>query len=261
MDLSDQQLERYARHIILKEVGGAGQAKLLQSRVAIIGAGGLGSPLLMYLAAAGVGTLGLFDDDVVSLSNLQRQIVHASARVGTAKTLSAQETIAALNPDITLECQETRITAANASELLAGYDIVADGSDNFETRLAVSDACVALKITLVSGAIASFDGQLATFKPHAATDDAGLPCYRCFLPAHPGEAAERSCSDQGILGAVAGVVGTMQAVEVLKELLDLGNSLAGQLMLYDSLGPRTRLIKLPKDPACTACGGKTRGAT
>ncbi len=260
MDLSDQQLERYARHIILKEVGGAGQAKLLQSRVAIIGAGGLGSPLLMYLAAAGVGTLGLFDDDVVSLSNLQRQIVHASARVGTAKTRSAQETIAAINPDITLECHQTRITAANAAELLAGYDIVADGSDNFETRLAVSDACVTLKITLVSGAIAGFDGQLATFKPHAATGDEGLPCYRCFLPAHPGEAAERSCSDQGILGAVAGVVGTMQAVEVLKELLDLGNSLAGQLMLYDSLGPRTRLIKLPKDPACVSCGGKIQGA-
>lgn len=260
MDLSDEQLERYARHIILKEVGGAGQAKLLSSRVAVIGAGGLGSPLLMYLAAAGVGTLAVFDDDVVSLSNLQRQILHASDRVGVAKTESARQAIAAINPDIALECHQTRITADNASALLAGYDIVADGSDNFETRLAVSDACVALKITLVSGAIAGFDGQLATFKPHAAEvgpdNKDGLPCYRCFLPAHPGEAAERSCSDQGILGAVAGVVGTMQAVEVLKELLDLGNSLAGQLMLYDALGPTTRLIRLPKDPECPGCGEK-----
>jgi adenylyltransferase/sulfurtransferase len=254
MDLSDEQLERYARHIILKEVGGAGQARLLRARVAIIGAGGLGSPLLMYLAAAGVGTLGLIDDDVVSLSNLQRQIVHASDRIGRTKTASAREAIAAINPDITLECHEVRLTADNAGELLAGYDIIADGSDNFATRLAVSDACVALKTTLVSGAIAGFEGQLATFKPHAADDDAGLPCYRCFLPRHPGEAAERSCSDQGILGAVAGVVGTMQAVEVLKELLDLGNSLAGQLMLYDSLSARSRLIRLPKDPACTSCG-------
>ena len=255
MDLSDQQLERYARHIILKEVGGAGQARLLKARVAIIGAGGLGSPLLMYLAAAGVGTLGLFDDDVVSLSNLQRQIVHASDRVGAPKTDSAKEAIAAINPDVEMECHTVRITSDNAKELLAGYDIVADGSDNFETRLAVSDACVALKITLVSGAIAGFEGQLATFKPHAASD---RPCYRCFLPEHPGEAAERSCSDQGILGAVAGVVGTMQAVEVLKELLGLGNSLAGQLILYDSLGPRTRLIGLPKDPLCPGCGGGDR---
>lgn len=254
MDLSDQQLERYARHIILKEVGGAGQAKLLQARVAIIGAGGLGSPLLMYLAAAGVGTLGLIDDDVVSLSNLQRQIVHTSDRIGAPKTASAQKAIAAINPDVTLQCHAVRITTENATELLAGYDLVADGSDNFATRLAVSDACVALKITLISGAIAGFEGQLATFKPHAATADAGLPCYRCFLPNHPGEAAERSCSDQGILGAVAGVVGTMQAVEVLKELLDLGNSLAGQLMLYDSLSAQSRSIRLPKDPACTACG-------
>lgn len=251
MNLSDQELERYARHIILKEVGGTGQAKLLKSKVAIIGAGGLGSPLLMYLAAAGVGTLGLIDDDVVSLSNLQRQIVHATKRVGVAKTVSAKESLAAINPDIKLECHNLRITADNAAELLTGYDIVADGSDNFTTRLAVADACVALKITLVSGAIAGFEGQLATFKPHAADD---LPCYRCFLPEHPGEAAERSCSDQGILGAVAGVVGTMQAVEVLKELLDLGNSLAGQLMLYDSLGPRFRTIRLPKDPGCKVCG-------
>lgn len=251
MNLSDQQLERYARHIILKEVGGAGQAKLLESRVAIIGAGGLGSPLLMYLAAAGVGTLGLVDDDVVSLSNLQRQIVHATARVGTAKTDSARETLAAINPDIRLECHNLRITADNATELLAGYDIVADGSDNFATRLAVADACVALKITLVSGAIAGFEGQLSTFKPHAGAD---LPCYRCFVPEHPGEAAERSCSDQGILGAVAGAIGTMQAVEVLKELLDLGNSIAGQLLLYDSLGPTFRTIRLPKDPGCKVCG-------
>lgn len=254
MDLSDQQLERYARHIILKEVGGAGQAKLLRSRVAIIGAGGLGSPLLMYLAAAGVGTLGLIDDDVVSLSNLQRQIVHASDRIGAAKTTSAREAISAINPDVTLECHELRITADNAEELLSGYDVVADGSDNFATRLAVSDACVALKTTLVSGAIAGFEGQLATFKPHAATDSEGLPCYRCFLPEHPGEAAELSCSDQGILGAVAGVVGTMQAVEVLKELLELGNSLAGQLLLYDALSAKSRLIRLPKDPSCAVCG-------
>lgn len=251
MDLTDQQLERYARHIILKEVGGAGQMKLLASRVAVIGAGGLGSPALAYLAAAGVGTLGIVDDDAVALSNLQRQIIHTTERVGAAKTASAEAALGAINPDVRIEAHAVRLDATNARDVLAGYDLVLDGCDNFSTRLAVSDACVALGTTLVSAAVAGFEGQLGTFKPQAGAD---FPCYRCFVPEHPGEAAERSCSDQGILGAVAGVLGTLQAVEALKELLDLGETLAGRLLLYDALSGRVRYVRLPRDPACPACG-------
>lgn len=250
MDLSDQQLERYARHIILREVGGAGQIKLLKSKIAVIGAGGLGSPVIMYLAAAGVGTIGVIDDDAVSLSNLQRQILHATKRVGVAKTESAIKSIAAINPDCQVIAHNLRLDADNAGEVLRDYDIVVDGCDNFATRLAVSDACVALGKTLVSGAVSMFEGQLATFKPHAGAE---LPCYRCFVPEHPGDLAERSCSEQGIFGAITGVIGTLQAVETLKEILDLGESMAGKLMLYDSLSGAFRTIRLPRDPACPSC--------
>ncbi|MDA5194628.1 HesA/MoeB/ThiF family protein [Govanella unica] len=252
MPLTDAQLDRYARHIILREVGGAGQQDLLRARVLVIGAGGLGSPLLMYLAAAGVGTLGIVDDDAVALSNLQRQILHSTDRVGEAKTQSAITALAALNPDVRVIAHNLRLTPDNAREIIAGYDIVADGCDNFATRFAVNDACVALKKTLVSAALSQFEGQLATFKPHAGPD---LPCYRCFVPEAPEGIA--NCAEAGILGAVAGVMGTWQAVEVLKEILDLGQSLAGRILLYDALSARTRTVRLKRDPACPVCGARS----
>lgn len=255
MNLTDNQLDRYARHIILKEVGGEGQKSLLKAKVLVIGAGGLGSPLILYLAAAGVGTLGVVDDDEVSLSNLQRQVLYGSNDVGASKTATTKEAINKLNPDVNLICHNTRINAENAERLVADYDLVADGCDNFETRLVVSDACVAMKKTYVSGAISQFEGQLATFNPHLK-DSAGapLPCYRCFVPHNPGDGMDTSCAHQGVLGAIAGVVGTLQAVEVIKEILSLGESLKGKLMLYDALSAETRLLKLPKDQDCPCCG-------
>lgn len=251
MDLTDEQLERYARHIILKEVGGAGQLALLRSRVLVVGAGGLGAPLLLYLAAAGVGTIGIVDDDVVELSNLQRQVIHTTNDIGKAKAMSAAEKIAALNPDVKVDIQAVRLTEENARDIIGAYDVVADGTDNFKTRHLVSDTCVALGKTLVSAALGPYEGQLATFKPYAGE---GLPCYRCFLPEAPGVDAERTCADFGILGAVAGMVGTMQALEVLKEITGAGESLAGKMVLVDAQSMMVRKIGLPKDPACPGCG-------
>ncbi|TNE61411.1 MAG: HesA/MoeB/ThiF family protein [Alphaproteobacteria bacterium] len=253
MDLTDDQLERYARHIILRDVGGAGQIALLKARVLVVGAGGLGAPLLMYLAAAGVGTIGIVDNDVVELSNLQRQVIHTTADVGRPKVVSAAEKIAALNPDVTVVPHPERLTAENAAAIIGQYDIVADGTDNFATRHLVNDTCVALRKTLVSAALGPYEGQVATFKPHAGD---GLPCYRCFLPDEPGPDAQRTCSDFGILGAVAGMVGTMQALEVLKEITGVGDSLAGRLLLVDALSMNSRKLKLPADPACKTCGHK-----
>lgn len=247
MVLNDNQLERYARHIILKEVGGHGQQKLMSSKVLMIGAGGLGSPLLMYLAAAGVGTLGIIDDDEVALSNLQRQIIHQTNAVGKEKTKSAKATLAAINPDVNIVTHQMRLNVDNAEEIIEQYDIVADGCDNFTTRFLVNDTCLKLKKPLVSGALSQFDGQLATFKGYE--DD--KPCYRCLVPDHP--SGVLSCAEAGILGAVAGVIGTMQAVEVLKEILVLGDSLAGKLVIYDALSATSRKITLPKDPGCTFC--------
>jgi len=252
LDFTDEQLERYARHIILKDVGGAGQMALLNARVLIVGAGGLGSPMLQYLAAAGVGTVGIVDDDKVDMSNLQRQIIHASGDVGLPKTESAAAKIKALNNDVNAVQHGVRLTADNAASIIEDYDIVADGTDNFKTRHLVNDTCVALRKTLVSGALGPFEGQLATFKPHAG---AGLPCYRCFLPEEPPADMQRTCSDIGILGAVAGVVGTLQAVEVLKEILGIGDSLAGKMVIYDALSATTRTIGLPQDPKCQTCAG------
>ncbi|WP_262692763.1 HesA/MoeB/ThiF family protein [Kordiimonas aestuarii] len=251
MDFTDEQLERYARHIILKEVGGTGQAKLLGSKVLVVGAGGLGAPMLMYLAAAGVGTIGIIDDDVVELSNLQRQVIHTTENIGKAKVESAAEAIRALNPDVTVKLYQDRITLANARQIIADYDVVADGCDNFKTRLIVSDGCVALEKTLVSAALGPYEGQVATFKPHAGE---GLPCYRCFLPEAPPEREAGTCADFGILGAVAGMLGTMQALEVLKEITGVGESLAGKILLVDALSMMTRKIALPRDPMCRACG-------
>jgi molybdopterin-synthase adenylyltransferase len=249
MDLTDAQLERYARHIVLHDIGGAGQQKLLAAKVLVIGAGGLGAPCLQYLAAAGVGMLGIVDDDVVDLSNLQRQVIHRTADIGRAKTESAADAIAQINPDITVVQHTERLTPDNAAALIDGYDIVADGSDSFATRFAVNAACVALGKTLVSAAVGKFEGQLATFKGH----DPQLPCYRCFVRDAPG-GAERSCAEAGIIGALTGVMGSLQALEVVREIVGFGDSMAGRLMIYDAMTARVRTLALPKDPACLACG-------
>ncbi len=243
------EIERYKRHLVLREVGGAGQQKLKAARVLIIGAGGLGSPLLMYLAAAGVGTVGIVDDDVVSLSNLQRQIVHETARVGTPKVDSARDALGRINPHTIVETHAMRITAQNAMDLISRYDIVADGSDNFATRYLVSDACFLAGKTLVYGAVGPFDGYVSTFKPHLKqADGTPYPSYRCLFPEAPPAGLIANCSEVGVLGAVVGVVGTLQATEVLKEILDIGDSLTGRLMMYDALTARFDTIKYTWNP-------------
>jgi adenylyltransferase/sulfurtransferase len=251
VELSEEQFHRYARHLILDEVGEEGQARLLAARVLVIGAGGLGSPLLLYLAAAGVGTLGVVDDDVVDLTNLQRQIAHATPRIGMLKVESARQTIAEINPGIAVETHATRLDAGNVAALVAAYDIVADGSDNFATRYLLTDACFAARKPLIAAALSPFDGQLSTFRPYLG---AGHPCYRClFREAPPPDLVSR-CETAGILGAVAGVVGTLQAVEVLKEILGLGDNLDGTVLMYEALRAQFHRIKLPKDPECPTCG-------
>jgi len=251
IELNDSQIERYARHIILEEVGGAGQARLLGARVLVIGAGGLGSPAILYLAAAGVGTIGVVDDDTVSLSNLQRQILHATERVGAPKTASARIAVAAVNPDVKLVEHRARFTAANALDLVSAYDVVADGSDNFETRFLASDACHLAGRTLVSAALLRFDGQLATFKSHLGPPH---PCYRCLYHDVPPPDLVPSCAQAGVLGALGGTLGAMQATEVVKEILGIGASLSGSLLIYDALDTTFRKVKLKRDPACRLCG-------
>jgi molybdopterin/thiamine biosynthesis adenylyltransferase len=250
-ELTDAQIHRYARHLILDEIGEAGQARLLAARVLVIGAGGLGAPLLLYLAAAGVGTLGVVDDDVVELSNLQRQIIHATPRLGRPKIESASEAIRALDPAIGLELHGERLTAENVDRLVASYDLVADGSDNFTTRYLVNDACVRAGKPLVAGALLRFEGQLSTFKPHAGP---AHPCYRCLFPEAPPAGSTPRCEEAGILGAVAGVIGTLQATEVVKELLDLGTSLSGSLLIYNALDTSFYRVRVPRDPQCRCCG-------
>ena len=257
MELSEDQIQRYARHILLPDVGGVGQAKLLGARVLIVGAGGLGSPVLLYLAAAGVGTLGIVDADRVDLSNLQRQIVHTTARIGDLKVESARQMLAAINPGVRVEAHSVRLDAANAHQLIGAYDIVADGSDNFATRFLVNDTCVALGKTLVSAAVLRFDAQLATFKPHAGAD---LPCYRCLYPASPAEGSVASCAEAGVMGALCGAIGSLQAGEVIKEILGIGDTMAGRLMIMDGLGARFRTLSLKRDPACPVCGQTARAA-
>ena len=207
----------------------------------------MGCPLVLYLAAAGVGTVGVVDDDVVELSNLQRQIAHTTGRIGEPKVSSLATAASALNPEVTLDLHQTRLTSANAAALVAGYDLVCDGSDNFATRYLLNDACVLARKTLVSAAVVRFDGQLATFKP-------GGPCYRCLYPSPPPPGLVPTCGEAGVLGAVTGVMGTLQATEVLKELLGIGEGLSGKLLIWDALGMRFETISLPKDPACPACG-------
>ena len=250
--LTDAQLDRYARHLILPEVGGAGQQKLLASRVLAVGAGGLGAPVLLYLAAAGVGTLGVIDDDDVDVSNLQRQVVHSTDRIGRPKAESAAVAIRALDPAIGVETHNERLTEANAARLFRDYDLILDGSDNFATRYLVNDAAIAAGRTLVSGAVLRFDGQVSTFKPHAGPEH---PCYRCLFPEPPPPGAVPACSEAGILGAVAGVVGTLMAVEALKELIGIGDGLSGRLMLYDALSASMRTIRFKRRAGCPACGG------
>ena len=251
LDFTEDEISRYSRHILLPEVGGTGQARLRAARVLVVGAGGLGSPVALYLAAAGVGTLGLVDDDRVELSNLQRQVAHTTARLGQPKVRSAAEAVRAINPDTRVDLHETRLTAANALELIGGYDLVCDGSDNFATRFLVADACVLARRTLVSAAVLRFDGQLGTFRPHL---DADGPCYRCLHPAPPPPGLVPSCGEAGILGAVTGVMGSLQATEALKELLGIGESLSGRLLIWDGLGARFRTVRLRRDPACALCG-------
>ena len=251
VSFSEEQIKRYARHIVLPEVGGIGQEKLINAKVLVIGAGGLGAPLLMYLAAAGVGTLGVVDDDTVDLSNLQRQVIHSTDRIGMPKVKSAGEAVTAINPNVSFVPHDTRLRADNVRDLFSAYDIVADGSDNFDTRFLVNDACHLAGKTLVSGAILRFEGQIATFR--SGRDDK-KPCYRCLYRDKPPSELVPSCAESGVLGALAGTVGSLQAVEVLKEILHLGDTLSGFLMIYDALAADFRKIKLPRDPTCALCG-------
>ncbi len=247
--LTAEEIQRYKRHLVLKEVGGAGQQRLKRARVLVIGAGGLGSPILLYLAAAGVGTIAVMDDDTVSLSNLQRQIVHDTAGVGLPKVESAKATLARINPHVTLEAIPARITATNALKTIARYDIVMDGSDNFATRYLVSDACCLAKRTLVFAAVGPFDGHLTTLKPHLTNPDGiKYPTYRCIFPEAPPPGTVANCSEVGVLGATVGVLGTLAAVEILKEILEIGDSLVGRLLIYDGLGGRFETVNIGWDP-------------
>lgn len=247
-DLSEAEFHRYARHLILDEVGDEGQAKLKRARVLVIGAGGLGSPALLYLAAAGVGTLGIADDDRVDLTNLQRQVAHATDTLGWAKVDSAARTIAQINPHVTVIRHKERLTTENA-DLVAGYDLVLDGSDNFDTRYVLAEACFRHRKPMVWASLLRFEGQLSVFKPWT-----GGPCYRCLFSEKPPPGLVPRCEEAGILGAVAGVMGTLQATEALKEILGLGDSLSGRLVLYDALASEFRSFKAAKDPACPTCG-------
>lgn len=253
MNLTDEQLDRYARHIVLRDVGGRGQKKLLGTKVLIVGAGGLGSPMLLYLAAAGVGTLGIIDDDAVDLSNLQRQIAHETADIDRAKVKSAQASIERLNPDIKVIPYQTRLNSDNAQDVLAEYDLVADGTDNFETRFLLNDICFFMRKPLVSGAMLQFEGQISTFKAYEAGDN---PCYRCVFPVPPPPEIAQTCGEAGVLGALAGVIGSIQAIEIIKEVLGIGDSLSGRLLLYDALSTEFRKIKISRDPACALCGAE-----
>lgn len=248
MNFSDEQLDRYARHIILKEIGGEGQRRLTNATVTLIGAGGIGSPALLYLAAAGVGTIRLIDDDHVALSNLQRQIAFATADVARPKVEAAADTAAALNPDARIVPLIERLTPANAAALIGAADVVIDGCDNFDTRLATADAVLAARIPLVSAAVDQFSGQLAVYRGW----ETGKPCYRCLVghdPARP----EASCAERGVLGPMTGILGSLAALEAIRAITPFGDDPAGRLLIVDALAFRFRTVALPKDPGC-ACG-------
>jgi molybdopterin/thiamine biosynthesis adenylyltransferase len=245
MAFSQGEVERYARHLVLREIGGPGQQALSAARVLVVGAGGLGSPAALYLAAAGVGTLGIVDPDAVSLSNLQRQVLFDTASVGQAKVTAAASALTALNPHIVVEPHLMALDAGNAGELVANYDLVLDGTDDFATRFCVSDACVAHRKPLVSGALGRWTGQVGVFE--------GQPCYRCLVPEIPPDA--ETCALVGVVGALAGVIGSMMALEAIKLITGAGEALVGRLLIYDGLAGETRTVRIGADPGCPTCGG------
>ena len=255
--MTEMQIRRYARHIVLPEIGGIGQSKLIAARVLVLGAGGLGAPLLQYLAAAGIGTLGVVDDDTVDLSNLQRQVIHRTGDIGVAKVASAERALGEINPEVTVRAHRERLTAANVGRLVGDYDLVADGSDNFATRYLLNDTCFRLRKPLVAAAILRFDGQISTYK---AFHGAGHPCLRCVFPEAPSEDAVPSCAQAGVLGALAGTLGAMQATEVVKEILGVGRSLSGRLLTYDALDGSWEEMAITKQPDCPTCGRSMKGS-
>lgn len=250
MALSPEEIERYARHIVLRDVGGPGQAKLGRARVLVIGAGGLGSPLIQYLAAAGIGTIGIVDDDVVSLSNLQRQVLHGTPDLRRPKVESARDAVARLNPHVTVSLHPTRLNADNVEELVSAYDIVADGSDNFDTRYAVSDACYHAGRPLVTAALGQFDASLTTIRAHETGPD-GIPnpTYRCLFPDRPPPGIIPTCAEAGILGALPGVMGSLMAMEVMREIVGFGEGLVGRLLMVDALSMRFETLRYGWDEA------------
>jgi len=250
IEFTDEQIERYSRHIILPEVGGSGQQKMLEARVLLLGAGGLGSPAAYYLAAAGIGNLGIVDFDQVDLSNLQRQIIHSTERIGMLKTESAKKTIQALNPDVNVTLYNEKMDSSNIMSLIKEYDYVVDGSDNFPTRYLVNDACVMKNKTLIHGSIYRFEGQVTVFKPGDG------PCYRCLYPEPPPPGMVPNCQEGGVLGVLAGVIGNLQVVEVLKLILGIGKPLVGKLLIYDALNTEFRNLRLRKDANCPVCSEK-----
>jgi molybdopterin/thiamine biosynthesis adenylyltransferase len=248
--LTAEELERYARHIVLREVGGPGQSALKRARVLVIGAGGLGAPVLLYLAAAGIGTLGIVDDDTVSLSNLQRQVIHATPDIGRQKAESASDVIRRLNPHVSIEAHAMRLTADNAIDLVSRYDIVADGSDNFTTRYLVSDACYFAQRPLITAAVGPFDGTLTTLRPHETGADGNPnPTYRCLFPEPPPAGTVPACAEAGILGALPGVLGSLMAFEVIREIVKFGEGLVGRLLMIDALAMRFETLSYAWDPA------------
>jgi thiazole biosynthesis adenylyltransferase ThiF len=252
-NFTEEQIKRYARHIILPEVGGKGQEKLLNSKVLVIGAGGLGSPAILYLAAAGVGTIGIVDFDVVDLSNLQRQIIHNTERVGTPKVESARRTVEMLNPDVKVITYNTRISKENIMDIIKDYDVVLDGTDNFPTRFLINDACYFAGKPLVSAAMLRFEGQVSVFDFRMKEQS---PCYRCLFPEPPPPGLVPSCQEAGILGSIGGIMGCIQATEAIKLILGIGEPLVGKLLIMDALSMDFRKVKLRKDPNCPLCGEK-----
>jgi adenylyltransferase/sulfurtransferase len=260
MPLTPEEIERYARHLVLKEIGGPGQARLKAASVLVVGAGGLGAPLLQYLAAAGVGTIGIVDDDVVSLSNLQRQVIHATEDVGRPKVASAEDAIRRLNPHVAVTVHPARVTAGNARALVAPYDAVADGSDNFDTRYAVSDACFHERKPLVTAALGQFDGSLTTIRAHETKPDGRPnPTYRCLFPAPPPPGAIPTCAEAGVLGALAGVMGSLMAMEVIREVVGFGEGLVGRLLMVDARGMRFETMAYGWDPENPLSGSASPG--
>jgi len=245
--LTPEQVNRYSRHIIMPQVGPVGQRKLMETKVLVVGAGGLGGPAALYLALAGVGTIGIVDFDVVDLSNLQRQVLHQNDDVGKKKTESAKETLLSYNPDVNIVIHDTPLTSDNAMEIIPQYDIVVNGADNFTTRYLVNDACYFADKVLVDGSILLFDGQATVFKP-------GHGCYRCLFPAPPPPGLVPNCAEAGVLGALTGVMGSIQAIEVIKQVLEIGDSLVSRLLLFDALAMDFRIVKLRRDPKCPLCG-------